>query len=391
MKTTAILGCVVVAGCMALAARAHAEAALEVRFCPAKVAHTYPLQDTAKVQGLLLQNIAVINHGPSPATLKAVEIDLMDAGRVADARRFDGAALDAAAKSGGRVQASGQMQAFAFQFCDGALLSGADVTGSTVLAPGAALMVSRQFFAWRGARDQAQVKVEAEVDGKALAAQGAIPIDGAGSKTVLRFPLKGRWFVAVSATPHGGHRWALPEEFAFDIVQLGPDTQSHSGDGTAFAQYFAYGAPVMAAADGVVVSAVGDQPEDLAVLRRPGEPFEAYMEREAQLQAALILKGPDAVAGNNVVMDHGNGEFSLYAHLKPGSLTVKVGQKVKAGDVIGQLGSSGNATEPHLHFQLCDGRGPLSCAGIPMNFTGVDLPLADGPRAIQAGDIVVSE
>ena len=56
--------------------------------------------------------------------------------------------------------------------------------------------------------------------------------------------------------------------------------------------------------------------------------------------------------GNNVVIDHGNGEFTMYAHLKRGSVKVKAGDAVKAGQQIAEVGNSGNAPLPHLHFHM---------------------------------------
>lgn len=384
MKTIAIASLAVAAGLSA--APAFAADGLEVRFCPAKVVHTYPLMETARIQGLVLHNMVVINHGPAEVTLKAVRIDLLDKGTEADTRRFAPAALDAAAKSGIKVKASGFMDMFAFQYCNGALLAGATLSDDAVLAKGEAVLISRQMFAWRGSRDQARVTAEGEAAGKPVSAEASLPILGAQSKTQFRFPLKGRWVVVVAATPQGGHRWALPEEFALDIVRFGPNSTSHGGDGSKFSDYFAYGQPVLAAADGVVVSAKDGLAEDPKALRTAGEDLEAYGGRVQQIQQDLIQRGE--IVGDNVVIDHGNGEFSVYAHLKPGSVKVKAGQGVKAGDPIGQLGSSGNSTEPHLHFQVCDAADGLNCAGIPISFVNIELPYADGPRMVQAGDIV---
>jgi murein DD-endopeptidase MepM/ murein hydrolase activator NlpD len=104
-----------------------------------------------------------------------------------------------------------------------------------------------------------------------------------------------------------------------------------------------------------------------------------------------LAKGANVIAGNYVKIDHGKDEYSFYAHLQPSSVRVHVGDQVKAGDVIGKLGSSGNSTEPHLHFHVCDAPDVLLCAGIPVNFSNITIQWADVPRPIQSGDIVVAK
>ncbi len=56
--------------------------------------------------------------------------------------------------------------------------------------------------------------------------------------------------------------------------------------------------------------------------------------------------------GNYVKIKHGNGYYTLYAHLKHGSVCVKVGDKVKESQVIGYMGSTGRSTGAHLHFEV---------------------------------------
>lgn len=73
----------------------------------------------------------------------------------------------------------------------------------------------------------------------------------------------------------------------------------------------------------------------------------------------------DSAVGNYVTLDLGTGHFALYAHLQPRSIKVKVGDKVKTGQVLALLGNSGNSDAPHLHFHVTDGDSPLGAEGLP--------------------------
>jgi murein DD-endopeptidase MepM/ murein hydrolase activator NlpD len=169
------------------------------------------------------------------------------------------------------------------------------------------------------------------------------------------------------------------------------DGLTHRGAGTQFEDYYGYGADILAAADGRVIEAVNDQSEDVAAMQRPDESQEAYFARLQKDQATRLAKGTAGIAGNYVLIDHGKNEYSFYAHLQPGSVRVHIGDQVKAGDVIGKLGSSGNSTEPHLHFHVCDKADSLMSAGIPVNFSNVTIQWAELPRPIQSGDIVIAK
>jgi murein DD-endopeptidase MepM/ murein hydrolase activator NlpD len=86
----------------------------------------------------------------------------------------------------------------------------------------------------------------------------------------------------------------------------------------------------------------------------------------------------DTIAGNHVIEDLGDGRYAAYAHLRPGTLKVKVGDTVHAGDVIGHLGNTGNSSEPHLHFQVCDAPSFFESEGIPFaidKFTREDFKI----------------
>jgi len=80
------------------------------------------------------------------------------------------------------------------------------------------------------------------------------------------------------------------------------------------------------------------------------------------------LMGTSGMLGNHVILRHDNGLFSAYAHLRKGSTTVGVGAHVAAGQQMGELGNTGNSSEPHLHVQLMDRPHPSAAAGVPMHW-----------------------
>jgi murein DD-endopeptidase MepM/ murein hydrolase activator NlpD len=364
---------------------------VEVRFCPASAVRTYPLESRRDLQSLLLQNAAVINHGQSAFDVKEIELELLEAGQVRDTKKLDAGAIQRIADRGEKLQAAGILQQVGFQFCGNDLIAPNIKLAGPKLDRDQALLVASQVFAFNGARDTLRVRVHGNLDGRTTEFTGSISIKSEFAQNKYIFPLRGVWYAGWGASFHTGHRWAIPEEFALDIAKIGESGISHKGDGTRFNDYYAYGADVLAAANGRVTSVASDQPEDPSAMQRPNESQEAYLTRLQKEQAERLAKGLTAIAGNYVMIGHGKNEYSLYAHLQPGSVRIHIGDQVKAGDVIGKLGSSGNSTEPHLHFHVCDKPDPLMCAGIPVNFSNITIQWADLPRPIQSGDVVIAK
>jgi murein DD-endopeptidase MepM/ murein hydrolase activator NlpD len=374
-----------------LSAFAEKPQSVEIRFCPASAVRTYPLESRRDLQSLLLQNAAIINHGQTPFDVKEIGLELLQAGQVLDTKNLDAKAIRRLADRTAKLQSAGVLKEVAFQFCGDALIAPNIKLAGPKLDRDQALLVPQQVFAFNGSRDTVRVRVHGNVDGHVTEFVGSIPIKSEFAKNKYIFPLRGTWYVGYGASFHTGHRWAIPEEFALDIAKVGEGGLSHKGDGTRFDDYYAYGADVLAAADGRVIRAANDQPEDPSAMQRPNETQEAYFARLQKEQGERLAKGLTSITGNFVMIDHGNNEYSLYAHLQPGSVHVHVGDQVKPGEMIGKLGSSGNSTEPHLHFHVCDKPDPLMCAGIPMNFTNVTIQWADLPRPIQSGDVVIAK
>lgn len=95
--------------------------------------------------------------------------------------------------------------------------------------------------------------------------------------------------------------------------------------------------------------------------------------------------------GNFVVIRHAPGEYSFLAHLVPDQITVRVGQQVARGELIGRCGNSGHSTEPHLHFQLQDHPNVFLAMGLPLRFHAVSVD--DGPpgEVVLAGRMRVTQ
>ena len=185
------------------------------------------------------------------------------------------------------------------------------------------------------------------------------PIDGR-APTTLGFPLApGEWVAANGPSNTSDHRRSLQvvdgrariaQRFAIDWVKLGPDGRLFHGDKAANANWYGFGADVLAVADATVSAAHDGIPEN--------EPSDK--------RAVPITL--ETVGGNYLILDLGGGRYAFYAHLQPGSQRVHVGDKVRRGQVLALLGNTGNSDAPHLHFHVSDANNPLGAEGLPYVF-----------------------
>lgn len=84
--------------------------------------------------------------------------------------------------------------------------------------------------------------------------------------------------------------------------------------------------------------------------------------------------------GNYVIIQHSDGNYTLYAHMHEKTITVVAGDSVEQGQVIGKMGSSGNSTGTHLHFEVRKGQNTYSSTQEPLNYISID-----NPRAVATG------
>jgi murein DD-endopeptidase MepM/ murein hydrolase activator NlpD len=162
----------------------------------------------------------------------------------------------------------------------------------------------------------------------------------------LRLPFTDEWTVfwggrTLEQNYHAANR---EQRFAYDIVVV-RDGSTHTGSGRSNEDYYCFGRPIVAPAGGSVVTAL-DGIEDNV----PGE-----------------MDSP-VLAGNHVVINHGNSEYSFLAHFKNGSLRVRQGDTVAQGDTLGLCGNSGRSSEPHLHYHLQNTPDLMNGEGLPAKF-----------------------
>jgi hypothetical protein len=358
--------------------------ALEVRFYPAEKVRAYELDADRGVRSVVLQNIAIINDGDKDVTISQVMLEVTERGVTQEIKPLRAADLDRMAAAGAGLQSSGMLNTLAFQFGGSALLpKGISLSGTRVLKPGTALLIPQQVLTYSGKRDGIRVNVQTTIGMK----EATLFILTSTSQAAFALPFDGMWYDGAGPSLHSHHRWAVPQEFAHDFMRLGADGLSYSGEGKSFTDYYAYGQPVLAAADGQVVAVLDGEQEDVGLLQQPGEPLQTYVQRIVERQNQQLTRGARGIIGNHIVIRHGD-EYSFYAHLKPGSLRVKVEDTVTRGQPIAAVGSSGSSTEPHLHFHVCDGPDVMACAGIPAKFENVEIYGALTVRQPQSGDLV---
>jgi hypothetical protein len=176
---------------------------------------------------------------------------------------------------------------------------------------------------------------------------------------LLDLPFEGGvWLAGDGPANDSNHRRSIlaidgsihsPERFAIDWVKVGPNGDSHHDGTTRNENWWGYGEPIHAVTDGEVTQILDGIPENTP--------------RVLPQQVTL-----DNIAGNYIILRIAPNRYVTYAHLQTGSIKVRLHDHVARGSVIARLGNSGQATGPHLHFQVTDGNSVLQSEGVPFIF-----------------------
>lgn len=174
------------------------------------------------------------------------------------------------------------------------------------------------------------------------------------TKTDLELPFDDEWYIAVGGRTHleGGHHFITRgsgQRYAYDIAKI-VDGSFYSGDGNANEDAYTFGARVNAPGSGKIIALENNINDNI----RPGVINDDINDSN--------------LAGNYIMIDHLNGEFSLIAHFKKGTITVSVGDNVIKGQEVGKAGNSGNSTGPHVHYHIQNTPDPLDGIGLPAQF-----------------------
>jgi len=177
--------------------------------------------------------------------------------------------------------------------------------------------------------------------------QPATPVVLDKQQTELYLPFTGTWIVTSGGEFREGtaQHNILQQQYTYEFSGTDAAGLRYKNDGKVKEDYVGYGREVVAPAHGTVVEVIDGIREN-----SPG------------------MRNPYAQIGNAIVIQHSNKEYSVLAFLKQGSIRVKVGDRVTRGQVLAQCGSSGDATEPLLHYHLQDSPYLQTAQGIKFYF-----------------------
>lgn len=186
----------------------------------------------------------------------------------------------------------------------------------------------------------------------------------------LHWPFAGRWMVQNSPADrvpsHGSSRFAA--SYAIDFVPVDADGRTAPITLRSLLRpeppegFAGFGRALLAPLAGVVVAADDTAPDHPAHRGIPSITYALTQQRRA-------AAGWAALAGNHVLIEN-DGVVVALCHLQCGSLRVRPGQRVHAGDPVGQCGNSGNSTEPHVHVQAMDDLDLTRARPVPTTFSG---------------------
>jgi murein DD-endopeptidase MepM/ murein hydrolase activator NlpD len=312
----------------------------------------------------------VENLGPTPLGIDSIEVVAQDAAGKPVVRRF--------------IDSNGFAPSI-------------ETVPGRVVAPGAKILVFNPFHTFRPDAPLSRLtyKFSLSIPQEAPDAQATVTVEPRvyEPRTRLSLPVQGKLLIHDGHDYYAHHRRLNTEHpaarelglarnfmrYSLDINPTDDRFEPFRGAGAKNEDWFAWGQPLYATGDGTVVGAVDSEPDNV----RGGT---------NHFNPQSVKTEPMKFYGNYLVIDHGNGEFSLLGHIQKGSLAVKAGEKVARGQPVARIGSSGSSNNPHLHYELRTGK-DLNAEGLPAVFRDFDRHLGSkvlpvSASAVDTGDLL---
>jgi murein DD-endopeptidase MepM/ murein hydrolase activator NlpD len=211
-------------------------------------------------------------------------------------------------------------------------------------------------------------------------------------ESVVEFPLRGEW--SATSTPghripsHGTHLFG--QTYAYDFARLGKSESDfcsfpiwvYFSIGVPTRSSYSFGEPIYSATDGEVIAASGELRDRLWL-----HPLTFLMSKRSLVKRLKARRnvGIAELVGNHITVQFGDGLFALYAHLKYRSVAVAVGDRVRPGQQLAEVGQTGNAVGPHLHFQVMDSPDIYRAKGVPCKFLAYQSRSEGGWESVSEG------
>jgi murein DD-endopeptidase MepM/ murein hydrolase activator NlpD len=293
-------------------------------------------------------------------------------------------------------------------------LPGADVFGSTVIKPGESISLFNPFhtftpditiaslkygFFFNYADNQQQINNNQRrlpMDFDASVIKSIVP-EVYIARNEYHLPLKGKIIVWDGHDFYSDNRRSAddavdgkvnvisknPNRYAYDLMSIDGAGSMYHGSPFKKENWYVFGQPVYVPSNGKIIEVQNNIPDN---------EFNGKNIQAPKLTAGADPKG----MGNYVIIDHGNGEYSVMQHLEKGSINVRAGDMVKGGQQIGIVGFSGSAMYPRLHYTVISSPKELAAEGIPSYFNDYKLyrgtvVLPVKRSRIDSGDIVESD
>jgi murein DD-endopeptidase MepM/ murein hydrolase activator NlpD len=218
-------------------------------------------------------------------------------------------------------------------------------------------------------------------------------LESRAAAVFVEFPLRGEWLAPTTpgtrVPSHGTD--LLGERYAYDFLQVDWSRRARPFYDVSVLRYLAAGVPlsgcycwgkeIHAPFDGRVIAALDGVEERRIVHVITDAAYAVKVARSLDLER----DGAGAVAGNHVIVKKAEGLYAALVHMQRGSVSVREGQVVRKGDLLGRVGHSGNSTAPHLHFQLMDRTDLRTARGLPCGFERYEVWEDGGWKAVRNG------